>query len=489
MELSVEEGLGGVEGVGGTEGVGEGVLCAGERVLEGTAGEWYGVEDLVLVDGGVAGEQRSGQRDSDGASDVSHEVEETAGAAHLFVAQGAVGGDGDGDEDEAEAEAGDEDGQEQGGGGDGEGDVAEVESGEAEDGESEGEEIAGVNPVGEVSDGGQSADGSEAARGDNQTGSECGVAEEFLVEEGKNDDGGVDGDAKEEDEQTSDAEVAVFKELEIDHGLVLAPGVPDKESEAGDEEEEGPADPEGAEPVRLLPLVQDDLKQACPDDEGAEAEVVERGDAGVLDVRRVVDEAVDHVEGEYADGDVDVEGVSPGVCVCEPAAEGGAEDGGDDDAEAEESHGGPALAWREGLQHDGLGERLKSAAAGPLDDARDQDEGESGSRSAGEAGDGEDGDTAHEEALAAKLEGAPVAGGEDDGVGDQVAGEHPGCLVGGGGERTGDVGESDRGDGGVQHLHEGGKHDGRGDEPGIDSGGDLGGEVGRCCSGFSHARR
>ena len=41
----------------------------------------------------------------------------------------------------------------------------------------------------------------------------------------------------------------VFKEFEIDHGLVLAPGVPYEESEAGDEEEEGPADPNGTEPV------------------------------------------------------------------------------------------------------------------------------------------------------------------------------------------------------------------------------------------------
>ena len=115
-EFSVEEGLGGVEGVGGAEGVGEGVLDAGEGVLEGAAGEGDGVDDLILVDGGVACEQRCGQRDSDGASDVAREVEDAAGAAHLFVAQGAVGGDIDGDEDTAEAEAGDHDGDEQGGG-------------------------------------------------------------------------------------------------------------------------------------------------------------------------------------------------------------------------------------------------------------------------------------------------------------------------------------------------------------------------------------
>ena len=103
--------------------------------------------------------------------------------------------------------------------------------------------------------------------------------------------------------------------------------------------------------------------------------------------------------------------------------------------------------------------------------------------------DGEDGDAGHEEAFAAEFEGEPVAGGKDDGVGDQVAGEHPGGLVGGGGEGAGDVREGDRGDGGVQHLHEGGEHDGRGDEPGIDAGAAFGGEVGRSCGGGGHARR
>ena len=189
----------------------------------------------------------------------------------------------------------------------------------------------------------------------------------------------------------------------------------------------------------------------------------------VLDVRRVVDEAVDHVEREEADGDIDVEGVAPGIGVGEPAAEGGAEDGGDDDSEGEDGHGGAALFGREGFEEDGLGERLEGSAACALDDAGEEHEGEGGGGSAGEAGDGEDDDAGDEEALAAEPEGEPVAGGEDDGVGDEVAGEDPGGFVGGGGERTGDVRERDGGDGGVEHLHEGGQHDGGGDEPGIDA--------------------
>ena len=58
-----------------------------------------------------------------------------------------------------------------------------------------------------------------------------------------------------------------------------------------DECRDGPAHPDGAEPVVFLAFVEDDLEAAGPDDEEAEADVVEGADFGVLDVGRVVDEA------------------------------------------------------------------------------------------------------------------------------------------------------------------------------------------------------
>ena len=225
-----------------------------------------------------------------------------------------------------------------------------------------------------------------------------------------------------------------FEDLEVDDGVFVAPAVPAEVEEGDDEGDGGPADPGGAKPVVFLALVEDDLKGAGPDDECGEAVAVERSDLGFGDVRRIEDEAVDHEKGEYADGDVDVEGVSPGVGVGEPAAEGGAEDGGDDDSEGEDGHGGSALCRREGFEEDGLGERLEGSAACALDDSGEEHDAEGGGCSAGEAGRGEDGDTGHQETLAAEAEGEPVAGGEDDGVGDKVAGEDPGGFVGGGGE-------------------------------------------------------
>ena len=82
-----------------------------------------------------------------------------------------------------------------------------------------------------------------------------------------------------------------------------------------------------------------------------------------------MDEAADHEDGEDADGDVDVEGVAPGVGVGEPSAESGAEDGRDDDPKSEDGHGCSAFGGWEGFEEDGLGERLQGAAACALNDA------------------------------------------------------------------------------------------------------------------------
>ncbi len=196
-----------------------------------------------------------------------------------------------------------------------------------------------------------------------------------------------------------------------------------------------------------------------------------------------MDEAANHEDGEDADGDVDVEGVAPGVGVGEPAAEGGAEDGGHDDSEGEDGHGGPAFGGWEGFEEDGLGERLESSAACALHDAGQQQDGQGRGGSTGEAGDGEDDDAGEKKAFAAEFEGEPVAGRENDGVGDEVAGEDPGGFVVRGREGACDVGEGDGCDGGVEHLHEGREHDGGGDQPGVDAVTGFSGLVWRCDCG------
>ncbi len=127
-------------------------------------------------------------------------------------------------------------------------------------------EVAGVYFVRQVADDGHAADGSDAAGGDDEAGGEGGVAEEFLIEEREDGDGGVDADAEHEDEGAADEEVSVFEDFEIDDGIFVAPAVPAEVNEGRDEEEDGPANPGGSEPVVFLALVEDDLEAASPDD-------------------------------------------------------------------------------------------------------------------------------------------------------------------------------------------------------------------------------
>ena len=100
--------------------------------------------------------------------------------------------------------------------------------------------------------------------------------------------------------------------------------------------------------------------------------------------------------------------------------------------------------------------------------------GRRGGESAEQRAEGEQQHAGHVEALAAKAVAGPGGDGQHDGVGDQVAGQHPGGFILPGGERSGDVGQGDVGDGGVQHLHEGGQSDRHGHGPGIVTGAPAG---------------
>src|SRR5271154_3809794 len=181
------------------------------------------------------------------------------------------------------------------------------------------------------------------------------------------------------------------------------------------------------------------------------------------------------VERDEADGDVDVENPAPAVIVGDPAADGGTDRGRDYHGHAVHSEGHAAFGERKSVGEDGLFAGLQASAARALQDAKENQHAETGSETAQEAAASEERDAGHIEAFAAHAGGEPGADGKDDGVGDEVAGEHPGGFVGTGAERAGDVGEGDIGDGSVENFHEGGEGDGQGDEPGIVAGGAGGG--------------
>ena len=198
--------------------------------------------------------------------------------------------------------------------------------------------------------------------------------------------------------RTTRSEVAILQDVQIDEAPGIRPRSPYPADESEHQRYDGPAHPNRSEPVVFLALVEHDLQAACPNDEEAKADVVEGSNLGVLDVGRVVDEAGDHEDGERADGDVDVEGVAPGVGVGEPASEGGAEHRRDDDAESVGGHRLGTFGGRKAFEQDGLRQRLQRAASCALKNARKQDDRERWGGSAEERCDGEDDELCPDEA-------------------------------------------------------------------------------------------
>lgn len=130
----------------------------------------------------------------------------------------------------------------------------------------------------------------------------------------------------------------------------------------------------------------------------------------------------------------------------------------------------PALVWPgEGVGEDGLLRGCETPAADALQDAAEDQNRQRGCEAAQGGADAEQRYADHVELLAPD-EGRHIgAGREDDGVGDEVGGQHPGGFVLGRAETAGDMGQGDVGDGGVEHLHERGQCDRHGDDPGVDA--------------------
>ena len=143
--------------------------------------------------------------------------------------------------------------------------------------------------------------------------------------------------------------------------------------------------------------------------------------------------------------------------------------GAHDDGEAVHGEGLAALFGREGIGEDGLLGGGEAAAADALQDAAEDEQRQRRGDAAERGADAEERDADHVELLAPDEGGHVGAGRKDDGVGDEVGGEDPGGFVLRGAEAAGDVRQGDVGDGGVEHLHEGGERDRHGDDPRIDA--------------------
>ena len=75
-------------------------------------------------------------------------------------------------------------------------------------------------------------------------------------------------------------------------------------------------------------------------------------------------------EGDEADGEINEEDPAPGVLIGDPAAKGGAEDGGDERGDAEEGLRGALFFGWKGIEKNALAAGLKAAASEALEHAK-----------------------------------------------------------------------------------------------------------------------
>ena len=253
--------------------------------------------------------------------------------------------------------------------------------------------------------------------------------------------------------------------------MPLPPG--EEDERGGGEDGEG-ANHGIAEPVFLLTFVEGELQATYAEGDEAETHEIDLEVLGLLfsqlEVWRIFDHAVGKIERDEADGDVDKEDPMPVEVVGDPAAEGGADGGGDHDGHAVDGEGLAAFFDGEGVGEDSLFAGGEAAASGSLKDTGEDEKREAGCDAAQERADGEERNAGHVEALASEAVGEPAGDGKNDGAGDEVTGEDPGGLFLAGAEGAGDVREGDVGDRGVEDLHECGKGDSERDGPWIVAG-------------------
>jgi hypothetical protein len=157
----------------------------------------------------------------------------------------------------------------------------------------------------------------------------------------------------------------------------------------------------------------------------------------------------------------------PVEVVRDPAAEGRSDGGGYNDGHPIDRESLASFFDWEGIGEDSLFAGGETSASGTLQNAREDEQGQCVRDAAKKGADGKQSDANHVETFAAEAIGEPARDGQDDGAGDEIAGENPGGFFRAGAEGTCDVGKGDVSDGGVENLHESGKRDGKSDGPRI----------------------
>ena len=189
-------------------------------------------------------------------------------------------------------------------------------------------------------------------------------------------------------------------------------------------------------------------------------------------------ESVGEKEREQPDRNINKKYPAPVVIIGDPTSKHRTNCGCGDDGDGVESEGRSTLRRREGVNEDSLLDGREAPAADSLENAGDENDSQTGSDAAKERCDREERDAGHVIVLAAKDAAEPRGHWKNNGVSDQIRGENPCDLVEAAAESTGDIGQRNIGNGGVEQLHEGGQRNCESDDPRID--GPFGDAADRC---------
>ena len=416
---------------------------------------------LVLL--AAAHEERGGQRHSHAAPQVAKHVESGGGVAELVAGDGGQGQGHEGHEDEAEPQALDEAGHGERPVVHGQRQVRHHEEADRVDQAAAGDEDTLVHPRHQAARDDQRDQVPHSARPQDGAGVPRVVGHELLRVEGDEEHARVEPEPHHHDERRARGEVPVGEDAQIEDGLARRQ-LADDEAEHSDHghHREG-HDQGGVEPVLVLAAVEDELETTEPHHHEHEPERVDA--PRLLEIGRVEEEGADHDEAEEADGQVDVEDPAPGPVVRDPPAQRRPEDGPHHDADAPDGHGEAALAHREDLPQDGLGQRDQGPAPNTLEHPCNDEKGQVGGQPREEGADREDRGADQKEPAAPDVAREPSRGGDDDGVGGQIGGDDPGHFLHAGRQRALHVREDHVGDAGVDDLHHRDQHGGERDEP------------------------
>ena len=253
--------------------------------------------------------------------------------------------------------------------------------------------LAGNLPVAIPARGITTSRASSSAR-ERLSGAGCRVAHQLLQELGLKYGCGIQDAADQNHEETTDSEVLVLEQPQIHDGILSPPLPPDQAGHTRNEQEAEDADEGGGKPVVLFALIEHDLHAAHGDRQQSEADVVQFPEIGTIcfDPGRILDQAADQKEREYADGQIDVEDPSPGVVVGDPTADRRPEGWRKHCHKTVEREGLATLLFFEGIRHDGLRHRLEAATSDALKYTRNEQDRERWGDTAKKTCRGEDGD-------------------------------------------------------------------------------------------------